>query len=131
MSAPAQLDRENAPEMDQVFRRDCPARAVFDHLTGRWALLVLAALRSGPLRFHQLRNHIDGVSEKMLSQTLRTLDRDGLVERTVEPTKPPQVSYALTPLGYEGAGHLCALISWVGERAPVIVAAQERYDADE
>ncbi|WP_280263778.1 winged helix-turn-helix transcriptional regulator [Nocardia wallacei] len=115
-------------DFDTVFRRDCPTREILDHLTGRWGLLVLAALRPGPRRFYELRDRIDGISEKMLSQTLRTLDRDGLVERTVEPTKPPRVTYELTELGAAGAAHLCALIAWIGDSAPEIVAAQLRFD---
>ncbi len=67
----------------------------------------------------------------MLSQTLRTLDRDGLVTRTVEPTKPPQVTYALTPLGRQGASYLCDLIHWIGTNTPAILEAQQRYDAEE
>ncbi|WP_201295438.1 MULTISPECIES: helix-turn-helix domain-containing protein [Nocardia] len=111
-----------------VFRRDCPSRDIFEHLTGRWSLLVLAALRPDSRRFHQLRDRIEGINEKMLSQTLRTLERDGLVERTVLPVKPPQVWYALTGLGEEAARHLCGLISWIGASTPTIRTAQEGWD---
>lgn len=115
--------------MDDVFRRDCPARQVLDHLAGRWSVLVLTALREGDLRFFELRGRIEGVSEKMLSQTLRTLVRDGLIERTVEPTVPPRVSYGLTRLGTEVTVPLVALTDSIRRHAGEIIRAQEAYDA--
>ncbi|MEV0108257.1 helix-turn-helix domain-containing protein [Nocardia sp. NPDC050799] len=125
MEVSSQVDHASE---DSVFRRDCPSRDIFEHLTGRWALLVLAALRPGSRRFHQLRDRIEGINEKMLSQTLRTLERDGLVKRTVVPVRPPQVSYELTGFGEEAARHLCGLITWIGASASEIRAAQERWD---
>lgn len=113
----------------EVLNSDCPARQVLDHVTSRWGVLVLVALKDGPLRFHQLRNNIGGISEKMLSQTLRTLRRDGLLDRSVEPTTPPSVSYTLTPLGLEGVQHLCGLIEWIARRADDVLTAQARHDA--
>ncbi|QVQ54079.1 helix-turn-helix transcriptional regulator [Spiractinospora alimapuensis] len=111
-----------------VFDSDCPAREVLNHITSRWAVLVLLALRGGPLRFHQLRDRIDGVSEKMLSQNLRVLTRDGLLDRTVTPTVPPSVSYDLTAIGREGVAHLAELTEWITRVAPAVQAAQERHD---
>ncbi|MFC8531433.1 winged helix-turn-helix transcriptional regulator [Nocardia sp. NPDC057227] len=96
-----------------LLRRDCPGRALLDHITGKWGVLVLTSLADGPLRFHQLRARIDGVSDKMLTQTLRTFAGDGLVERTVLPTAPPSVSYALTDLGAEAAQELEPFLRWV------------------
>ncbi|WP_307801904.1 winged helix-turn-helix transcriptional regulator [Actinomadura violacea] len=115
--------------MDDVFRQDCPARVVLDHVTRRWGVLVLTALNSSDLRFYELRDRIEGVSEKMLSQTLRTLVRDGLVLRTVEPTVPPSVTYGLTPLGRGVTASLSALTGWIRDHAPAIIAAQRAYDA--
>ncbi|MGK5557389.1 winged helix-turn-helix transcriptional regulator [Actinomadura kijaniata] len=115
--------------MDDVFRQDCPARMVLDHVTGRWGVLVLTALRDGDLRFSELRAKVEGVSEKMLSQTLRTLVRDGLVARTVEPTVPPRVSYGLTPLGVGITEPLQALTGWIRRHAGEIIEAQTSYDA--
>ena len=115
--------------MNDVFQKDCPAREILDHIATRWGLLVLASLSGGGLRFFELREKIEGISEKMLSQTLRTLVRDGLVARTVEPTVPPRVSYALTPLGSSLTEPLCALTSWIREHAAEIVQAQADYDA--
>lgn len=108
---------------------DCPCRTVFEHLTSRWSLLVLVALGDGRLRFHALRDRVEGVSEKMLSQSLRTLVRDGMVSRHVEPTIPPRVSYELTPLGKEVSMPMRAISDWIGNRMTDIRAAQERFDA--
>ncbi|MEU1088183.1 winged helix-turn-helix transcriptional regulator [Streptomyces sp. NPDC005576] len=82
-----------------VFHTDCPARGVVDHVTSRWGVWVLISLRSGSLRFYELRESIQGISEKMLAQTLRALVQDGLIWRKVEPTTPPQVTYGLTAFG--------------------------------
>jgi len=107
---------------------DCPGRDIFVHITSRWALLILIALAQRPLRFHLLRDRVDGISEKMLSQTLKTLMRDGLVTRSVMPTVPPQVSYALTDMGEELSSHFLLLIEWMGRRVPTILACQQAYD---
>ncbi|WP_250284976.1 MULTISPECIES: winged helix-turn-helix transcriptional regulator [unclassified Frankia] len=114
---------------DDAFRSDCPARVVLDHVTSRWGVLVLTGLATGPLRFHELRTKIEGISEKMLSQTLRTLVRDGLVERAVEPSSPPRVSYSLTPLGEGLTQPLQHLFIWIRDHARLVSAAQERHDA--
>lgn len=114
--------------MDDVFRRDCPARMVLDHVTGRWGVLVLTALLPGDLRFYQLRDRIDGVSEKMLAQTLRLLVRDGLLHREVDPVVPPRVSYGLTPLGAGLTAKLGELTEWIRDNAEAILAAQAAHD---
>lgn len=114
---------------ESPLKADCPCRMVFDHLTSRWALLVLIALSDGPLRFHALRDCVEGVSEKMLSQSLKTLVRDGMVSRHVEPTVPPRVSYELTHIGQEVSEPLRAVFEWIGHRVEDIKAAQHRYDA--
>ncbi|MEU6729261.1 helix-turn-helix domain-containing protein [Nonomuraea wenchangensis] len=120
---------EVADVLGDVFTADCPGREVLEHITSRWGLLVLVALKEGPLRFHQLRNRIGGISEKMLAQNLRVLVRDGLLNRTVEPDTPPKVYYALTPLGQEGVLALCEVVRWISRAAPGVVAAQRRHDA--
>jgi len=99
-----------------VFSSTCPSRVVLDHVTSKWAVLVLVALRPGPLRFSALRRRIGGVSEKMLAQTLRTLEGDGFVARAVAPTTPPQVSYRLTTLGVELTEHLSGLLDFLNDR---------------
>jgi DNA-binding HxlR family transcriptional regulator len=112
-----------------VFDRNCPSRTTMDHMTGRWGLLVLAALRERTLRFGELRRRIDGVSEKMLSQALQALERDGLVIREQHAVLPPVVDYRLSDLGRGVADRSLALLGWVQENMGEIRAAQERYDA--
>ncbi|WP_090048203.1 winged helix-turn-helix transcriptional regulator [Lentzea fradiae] len=112
-----------------VFARACPSRPLLEHVTGRWGGLTLGALVDGPLRFNELRRRVDGISEKMLSQTLQALERDGLVHRDAQPTTPPRVDYSLTPLGRETAERLLALIHLLMERMPEVEAAQRAYDA--
>ncbi len=109
-----------------VFDTNCPSRAVLDHVTSKWAVLVLAALRVGPSRFSELRRRIGGVSEKMLAQTLRTLEADGFVHREVAPTTPPQVTYSLTPLGDGIAERVTGLVDWIADRIPEIETFRRR-----
>jgi DNA-binding HxlR family transcriptional regulator len=112
-----------------VFARACPSRSTLEHVTGKWGSLTLGALSEGTLRFNELRRRVDGVSEKMLSQTLHALERDGLVHREAQPVNPPRVDYALTPLGEAITSRLLALIDLVEGRMPEVLAARERYDA--
>jgi DNA-binding HxlR family transcriptional regulator len=107
-----------------VFDSQCPARTVLDHVTSKWAVLVLVGLRAAPLRYSALRRAIGGVSEKMLAQTLRTLESDGFVRREVVPTAPPQVTYSLTDLGQEVTAHLAGLLDWIDVRLPEVLAAR-------
>jgi DNA-binding HxlR family transcriptional regulator len=112
----------------EVFHTDCPARTVLDHVTSRWGVWVLIALQSNSLRFFELRESIDGISEKMLSQTLRNLVRDGLVSRLVEPSTPPKVTYELTPLGKGTSEPLLELFGWIRTNAVDILAVQAEFD---
>jgi DNA-binding HxlR family transcriptional regulator len=107
-----------------VFDSQCPARGVLDHVTSKWAVLVLVGLRAGPLRYSALRRAIGGVSEKMLAQTLRTLETDGFVHREVVPTAPPQVTYSLTALGEEVTTHLAGLLEWIDTHIPDVQQAR-------
>ena len=111
-----------------LFHSECPVRTVFDRITSRWAPLVLVKLAEGPLRFYELRDQIGGISEKVLSEKLRLLTRDGLVDRTVEPTIPPRVSYALTDTGHSLAKPLRQLMRWVADHGEAVLAAHERHD---
>jgi DNA-binding HxlR family transcriptional regulator len=115
------------PEFD-VFLRACPSRPTLEHVTGRWGILALGGLSKGPLRFNELRRRVDGVSEKMLSQTLHALERDGLVHREAQPTNPPRVDYTLTPLGHEVSERLLTLIRFVEGRMDDVLEAREHYD---
>ncbi|MEV6566945.1 winged helix-turn-helix transcriptional regulator [Streptomyces kronopolitis] len=101
-----------------VFHTDCPARNVVDHVTSRWGIWVLISLRRNDLRFYELRESIQGISEKMLAQTLRALVQDGLVRREVEPTTPPQVTYGLTEFGRELGEPLTELFDRITRRLP-------------
>lgn len=122
--------QQQGPEQEAgiVFTAECPGRAVFNHIASRWGLLLLVTLGEGPLRFHLLRDRIEGISEKMLSQTLRSLVRDGLVRRLAEPTIPPRVTYELTPIGGELAAPLREVVERLGRFVPDILAAQQAYD---
>ena len=113
-----------------LFHIDCPARQVLDHITSRWGIWVLLALRDGELRFFELRERIDGISEKMLSQTLRTLVRDGLVWREVEPSTPPKVTYGLNEVGRGTSDRLVEMFDWIKANAEVICAERGGPDAN-
>jgi DNA-binding HxlR family transcriptional regulator len=106
----------------------CPIRDVLDRLGDRWSTLVLLTLgEAGTLRFSALKARIDDVSQRMLAQTLRRLEQDGLVTRTVHPTIPPRVDYALTPLGHSFLPPLQGLISWADTHHDKVRAARQAY----
>lgn len=111
-----------------VFAKNCTSRPVMDTVAGRWGILCMAALLDGTHRFNELRRRVDGVSEKMLSQTLHALERDGLVLRAVQSTIPPRVEYSLTDTGRRIAVKLTELIELVEAEMPGISVAQARYD---
>ncbi|MFF8375120.1 winged helix-turn-helix transcriptional regulator [Streptomyces sp. NPDC015661] len=106
----------------------CPSRLVLEHVTSRWGVLVLAALLERSYRFSELRREIGGVSEKMLAQTLQTLERDGFVHRDAKPVIPPRVDYSLTPLGEGAARQVWELARWTEQQVGAVEAARERYD---
>ncbi|NEB74015.1 helix-turn-helix transcriptional regulator [Streptomyces sp. SID14478] len=106
----------------------CPQRIVLEHVTSRWGVLVLMALEERSFRFSELRREVGGVSEKMLAQTLQTLERDGFVHRDAQPVIPPRVDYSLTALGREGAAQVRSLAEWTERRLAEVAAARERYD---
>ena len=105
-----------------VFQRDCPSREVMRHVTGRWGVLVLIALQGDVHRFGALRRKVDGVSERMLAETLTVLERDGLVDRRAFPVVPPHVEYSLTPLGREVAEKMASLADWIEGNLPGLLA---------
>ena len=116
MTGSVQHTRAEAGKRYDVFHADCPARDMVDHVTSRWGIWVLISLRSNSLRFYELRESIQGISEKMLAQTLRALVQDGLVWREVEPTTPPQVSYGLTEFGRDVGEPLAELFNRITQR---------------
>lgn len=108
-------------------REDCEVRQILDRIADKWSLLTIALLEGRTLRFTELQRRIDGISQRMLTVTLRQLERDGLVSRTVYPVVPPRVEYQLTPLGLHDT--IQALVSWTEEHQSEIAAARARYDA--
>jgi len=108
---------------------DCPVRGVLDRISDKWSMLLVMTLADGPKRFNQLRREVPDISQKMLTQTLRDLQRDGLVARRVYDTKPPAVDYRLTPMGESIIVPLGHLIAWAGENHKRISAARVEFDA--
>ncbi|MFD4441397.1 winged helix-turn-helix transcriptional regulator [Nocardia sp. NPDC058519] len=121
-----ETDHDPTLEAD-VFARNCTSRPVLQNIAGRWGVLALVALRDGPVRFSALRRRVDGVSERMLSQTLQALERDGMVHREVLEAIPPRVEYTLTELGAEVADHLRSLIVVLESNMDTVRAAQDSY----
>ncbi|TWI57647.1 HxlR family transcriptional regulator [Pseudomonas duriflava] len=107
---------------------DCPIRDVLDRVGDAWSILAIFKLGQGPLRFNELKRQISGISQRMLTVTLRNLERDGLVCRTVIPMTPPQVEYALTPIGRSLLVPIQALADWAAQSQPIIQQARDAYD---
>ncbi|SHI19325.1 winged helix-turn-helix transcriptional regulator [Streptomyces sp. 3214.6] len=107
----------------------CPSRQILDVLANKWTMLVMGALAGGPMRFGELRRRLDGITQKMLTQTLRTLERDGLVTRTVYPTIPPKVEYAATGLGESVTALMHAIRAWSETNINAVLDARDTYDA--
>ncbi|SLM61970.1 MULTISPECIES: winged helix-turn-helix transcriptional regulator [Dickeya] len=103
-----------------VLAAACPSREVLQHITSRWGILILLVLASKTLRFSELRRLINGVSERMLAQTLQTLEGDGLINRVAYDVVPPHVEYSLTPLGQEASEKVQILIDWIEQSMPRI-----------
>ena len=116
-------------ELTGPFSATCPTRTVLDTIADRWATLIIDLLAAGPRRFGALQRAIGGISQKMLTQTLRTLERDGLVRRTVYATTPPSVEYALTPLGQTLTEPLSALTAWSVQHIADVLSARDAFDA--
>lgn len=104
-----------------AFSHDCPTRTVLDHVMSKWGVLVLLALTDGTTRWGQLRRTVEGISEKMLASTLRTLEADGFVARTAFPEVPPRVEYSLTARGEDLMAHMLPLMGWIADNADGIV----------
>ena len=108
----------------------CPVRDVLDHLGDKWSTLLMIALADGPRRFGALRRAVPDISQRMLTQTLRDLQRDGLIDRQVFPTKPPSVEYSLSPLGTSLQGPLAQRVGWAERHHAESRAARARFDAE-
>lgn len=117
--------------LDQGFDpRNCPVRMVLDHVAAKWTTLILLELQGGPRRFNALQRTLPDISKRMLTQSLRDLERDGFVSREVFDTKPPSVSYSLTEMGRDFLTPLSALIDWAETKMPEVLAAREAYGTD-
>lgn len=115
---------------DAVMAGACPVRDVLDRLGDAWSVLVVLRLADGPVRFNALKRSIGGISQRMLTVTLRSLERDGLVARRVVPSTPPQVDYSLTEIGQSLAGPIGHLVAWANGWQPAIEAARTAFDAE-
>ena len=110
-------------------RNGCEVRQILDRVADKWSLLAIALLEQQTLRFSELQKRIDGISQRMLTVTLRQLERDGLVTRTVYPVVPPRVEYSLTPLGCTLLSTIQSLVTWTEDHQAEIAAARAEYDA--
>jgi len=114
--------------MYNVYVSACPTRAALDRIADKWTVLIIGLLGDGPKRFSVLKREVDGISQKMLTQTLRGLERDGLVSRTIYPEVPPHVEYDLTLLGRTLSIPIAAVRQWAEKQIEEVRAAQQIYD---
>lgn len=119
---------ETVIRIHDVYDQNCPTRHALDRIADKYTVLVIVFLQGRPRRFNELQRVITGISQKVLTQTLRSLERDGLVTRTVYPEVPPHVEYALTPLGTTLIEPLAALRNWAETHIESVTAAQTHYD---
>ena len=122
--------REQARVEYDAFIRSCPTNQLLDRISDKWVSLVVSALAAGSMRYSDLGRKIAGVSPKMLTQTLRSLERDGIVSRTVTPSVPVRVDYELTPLGASLSRLLSAVKDWAELHIEQVNEARDHYDAD-
>ena len=124
------FDADTARELDlDPYAAGCPSRRLLDRIGDRWTVLIIGTLGDGPRRFSEIRRSVEGISQKMLTQTLRGLERDGLVTRTVYASVPPRVDYELTTLGRTLSAPLHALETWATDHMGDVVKARSKYDA--
>lgn len=125
------VEAGDARDVRDVIEQACPLAEVIDHVAGKWSVAILVAAARGPVRFTELERAINGISRRMLTLTLRKLERDGLLHRTVYPTVPPKVEYTLTDMAKELHETLRSLTDWAERHRADIAAAQTLYDATE
>jgi DNA-binding HxlR family transcriptional regulator len=118
-----------APARPNVYNANCPTRLVLDSIAGKWTVLIIGRLASDKQRFGELRREIGGISPKVLTQTLRELERDGIITRRVYASVPPKVEYSLTPLGNTLTGVLGALRVWSETNIEAVLEAQQTFDS--
>lgn len=112
----------------RAFSASCPSRVLFEQISDKWSMMVIAVLDSGPVRFNGIKRRIEGITQKALTDCLRRLERNGLVERRVIPTSPVGVEYEITPLGRTLQPPFKALYAWTVQNMPVVEAARTRFD---
>ncbi len=122
---------ETITALPNAYNANCPSRQVLDRIADKWTTLVILLLKDEPKRFSALRHEIHGISPKMLTQTLRILERDGLVSRTIYAEIPPRVEYRLTPLGETLYAPIAGILDWAEAHIDEVAGAQQRYDARE
>ncbi|MEJ8671709.1 MULTISPECIES: winged helix-turn-helix transcriptional regulator [unclassified Streptomyces] len=122
--------RNTGVTVQAVNAHACPVREVLDRVSGKWSVQILVAAAHGPIRFTELERSIEGISRRMLTLTLRNLERDGLVTRTVHPTVPPKVEYELTPVARELHETLQRLTDWAERNRVYIAESRATYDAE-
>ncbi len=125
----AQQRRDEARFEFDAYLAECPSRRLLDRIADKWVALVVKSLMDGPKRYSEVSHQLAGVSQKMLTQTLRGLERDGMVTRTVTPSVPVRVDYELTPLGESLSGVLGQLKTWAEQNMPEVDRARTEYDA--
>jgi DNA-binding HxlR family transcriptional regulator len=125
----AQQRRDEARLEFDAYLASCPSRKLLDRLSDKWVTLVVKSLMDGPRRYSEVSHQLAGVSQKMLTQTLRSLERDGIITRTVTPSVPVRVDYELTALGESLAGVLAQLKAWAEQHIPEVERARAEYDA--
>jgi DNA-binding HxlR family transcriptional regulator len=128
LSAIERFSRYRSDDAQSAGSVHCPVRDVLDCIGDKWSILMIMTLATGPQRFSELHRAIRDISKRMLTQTLRDLERDGLITRHVFPTKPPSVEYGLSPLGQSLLDPMASLIDWADRRYPDIHAARVRFD---
>lgn len=111
-----------------VLSRDCPSNSVLELIAGKWSLLIVHCLRDGAQRYSAVQRAVEGISQKMLTQTLRELERDGLISRTVYPVVPPHTEYALTPLGRSLQAVASQMGHWAEQHMDQVIQARAMYD---
>lgn len=119
----------NYPLEPDIYNDNCPSRRVLDRLADKWTVLIVAKLAEGTQRFGELRRSIEGISPKVLTQSLRSLERDGIVNRRMYATIPPKVEYSLTPLGHTLVGLVAAIRDWAEQHIDQVEEAQRQFDA--
>jgi DNA-binding HxlR family transcriptional regulator len=126
---PVRLKKKTTKDSQpSVYDRSCPAHAVIDHLADKWAVLIISRLANGTMRFAELRRAVDGISQKMLTVTLRDLERDGLASRKLYASVPPKVEYSLTPLGASLSDKAEDLCRWAEANMEQILRARDNFD---